>query len=114
MAKFFKTAIFLDDVRDYPEILTYLANSIIVVRDVSTAEIYIKAALENLNEDERIIVCLDHDLGENQKTGYDLAKWMVEFVNPSQCYFSVHSMNVVGKENISQLLLNYEFAQIIL
>ena len=50
-------------------------------------------------------ISLDHDLGEG-KTGYDIAKWMVEHnVCPQHIY--CHSANPVGRFNILQLLEHY-------
>lgn len=58
-------------------------------------------------------VTFDHDLGD-QKTGYDIAKWMVEkdldshgkFI-PENFTFNVHSANPAGRANIVSLLSNY-------
>jgi hypothetical protein len=53
-----------------------------------------------------VSLSLDHDLGEGQKTGYDIAKWMVETkIYPP--YIFVHSLNSVGAANIRQLLEHY-------
>lgn len=58
-------------------------------------------------------ISFDHDLGENQPTGYDLAKFLVEkdldepgWI-PSNFQFQVHSANPIGKQNIEGLLNNY-------
>lgn len=59
-------------------------------------------------------ISFDHDLGENQKTGYDLCKILVD-MDMDKCYggfpvgfgFYVHSQNPIGKENIEKYLLNY-------
>lgn len=54
----------------------------------------------------------DHDLGLG-KTGYDFAKWMVEYELdghgrfPDDFEFNVHSANPVGTEAINQYLNNY-------
>lgn len=56
-------------------------------------------------------ISFDHDLGENEKTGYDCAKWLCEY-----CWtngipipaWNVHSANPVGRDNIVQLIQNYE------
>lgn len=50
---------------------------------------------------------LDHDLGENQKTGYDLIKWIEEqyFVNdikPPE--MKIHSANPVGRKNMQVVI----------
>ena len=59
-------------------------------------------------------VSLDHDLGDNIPSGYDIAKWMVEkdiemngkFI-PLNFEFNVHSANPVGAANINGLFSNY-------
>ena len=59
-------------------------------------------------------ISFDHDLGENQPSGYDIAKWMVnkdldmngEFI-PKKFMYEVHSANPVGRENIRGLLTGY-------
>jgi len=65
-------------------------------------------------------ISFDHDLGINHyageyndgKTGYNFAKWLVEFdmdtqSMPDDFSFTVHSMNPTGAENIRKLLNNY-------
>lgn len=55
-------------------------------------------------------ISLDHDLGEN-KTGYDVAKFMVEFeIFPDKIY--IHSANPVGVTNMYQLLNHYAPSEI--
>jgi hypothetical protein len=55
----------------------------------------------------------DHDLGDNVKSGFDLAKWIVEssldniITIPDHFEFNVHSANPVGAENIDGLLTQY-------
>lgn len=52
----------------------------------------------------------DSDLGET-KSGYDIAKYLVE--NQIKIgAFRIHSMNVVGKKNISELLTHYGYIEI--
>ena len=63
-------------------------------------------------------ISFDHDLGADEngkllKTGYDLAKWIVEadldnsYTIPSDFTYKVHSQNPVGKQNIVFLLDGY-------
>lgn len=63
-------------------------------------------------------ISFDHDLGEDEngnllKTGYDLAKWIIDsdldntFKLPSNFKYKVHSQNPVGKKNIIALLDGY-------
>jgi len=59
-------------------------------------------------------ISFDHDLGKQEPTGYDIAKWLVEldmaegFYNiPKDFTFYVHSQNPIGKKNIEMYLNNY-------
>ena len=60
-----------------------------------------------------VFISFDHDLGENSKTGYDIANWIIDkdIVTPdwisADFTFYVHSQNPVGAENIRRLLTNY-------
>lgn len=53
-------------------------------------------------------VSLDHDLGENVKTGYDVAKWVerevVEEGFENFPVIHIHSANPVGRKNIEAAL----------
>lgn len=53
------------------------------------------------------LISLDHDLG-GKKTGYDIAKYIVEHKIPID-FYQVHSMNSVGRFNIEQLLDHYGY-----
>lgn len=60
-------------------------------------------------------ICFDHDLGISdtgkEKTGYDCAKWLVEYClehKKQLPLWNVQSANPVGKDNINGLLFNYE------
>lgn len=58
-------------------------------------------------------VSFDHDLGDSESTGYDIARWIVdadmdEIISiPAGFEFYVHSQNPVGKVNIEKYLSNY-------
>lgn len=64
-------------------------------------------------------VSFDHDLGEGENTGHDVAKFLVEadikfrdrgiyeYRFPQNFDFYVHSKNPIGKANIEGLLNNY-------
>lgn len=62
------------------------------------------------NEDKTFIVDFDHDLGED-KTGYDIAKYIVEQNIPIIAY-KIHSMNPIGRANINQLLSHYGYNRV--
>lgn len=57
-------------------------------------------------------ISFDHDLGENEPTGYDIVKWLVEMdldghISIKDLEFYVHSQNPVGKQNIEKYLKSY-------
>jgi hypothetical protein len=59
-------------------------------------------------------ISFDHDMGDMEPTGYDIAHWMVDvditvhgqFI-PTDFTFKVHSANIIGARNIECLLNNY-------
>ena len=56
-------------------------------------------------------ISFDHDLGEEEKSGYDCAKWLCQYCWENGLPFpdwNVHSANPVGRENIVSLLTNFE------
>ena len=71
-----------------------------------------ESAIDHLKlyEGNPIVIDLDHDLGLG-KTGYDIAKYIVE--NHIELYgFQIHSCNPVGQYNIRQLLTHYGYKEI--
>ena len=58
-------------------------------------------------------ISFDHDLGEGTaKTGYDFAKWLIEYDYQHNIFekpieFNVHSANPIGRINIERILENY-------
>jgi hypothetical protein len=92
--------LFLDDVRNPSDVEHCLdPGEWVIVRTV-------KAAQDVLFTRQVLAISLDHDLGLDQPTGYDLCKWMSQnFAWPDQVYF--HSMNPVGKQNMMAELHSY-------
>lgn len=66
------------------------------------------AALALLKTGKVTYISLDHDLGQDSLTGYDLAKWIETevFIDPGfKCPdIVVHSANPVGRNNIIQCM----------
>ena len=90
--------LYVDDIR-FPEYFHQIGAEITVARTYDEAIQYI--------DDSYDIISLDHDLGED-KTGYDIAKYIVE--NQIKVgAVAIHSVNPVGKFNISQLLTHYGY-----
>lgn len=83
--------------------------------DWIVARNYADAMIEVLGRGFPKYISFDHDLGQNEKTGYDLAKSLVNkdlqgvigygFSGDFQYY--VHSKNPIGKANIEGLLESY-------
>ena len=63
-------------------------------------------AINFLQNNTYDLVCFDHDLGENQKTGMDIAKWVTKNIKIPFLVYS-HSANQPGRENIESLLNQY-------
>lgn len=91
--------LYVDDIR-FPEYFHQIGAEITVARTYDEAIQYI--------DDSYDIISLDHDLGED-KTGYDIAKYIVENNIKIARGFKVHSANPVGKFNIEQLLTHYKY-----
>lgn len=57
-----------------------------------------------------VFISFDHDLGDDQPTGLDIAKWLIARVLdghdtlPEGFAYTVHSQNPVGKANIEGLM----------
>lgn len=93
--------IWIDDIRPAPEGYYWC-------KDYDTAIQAIRAYIifgYDINH-----ISFDHDLG-GEKSGYDVAKYLVENQIDIKC-FSVHSMNPVGRNNIIQLLTHYGYAEL--
>ena len=99
--------IWLDDERKVPKNILSLGMDVLVVKDYESC-IWQLQLSEVLGH--KIYMCFDHDLGRG-KNGYDVAKWIVENQYPLEG-FEIHSMNPVGRRNISQLLTHYGYKKI--
>ena len=118
--------LYLDDVREpwqsgnyvYPIDIRhhYRIKEWIIVRNYDSFVNYItEKGLPNL-------VSFDHDLADIhydtdsyeesiEKTGYDCAKWLIEYCvknNKELPEFLVHSANPIGAENIKNILNNFK------
>lgn len=96
--------LFLDDEREPPDD----GGSWVVARSYREA-----ISIMITREEVPYLISFDHDLGEG-RTGYDLAKWLVETdlwyggkYLATNFRFVVHSQNPIGKQNIEGLLSGY-------
>ena len=98
--------IWIDDERPYPRLENKMEDAIVL-----TARDYF-GAVDLLNfcftfPKAKVYVDFDHDLGLG-KSGYDVAKYIVENTMPIAAYHC-HTMNPVGRKNIEQLLDRYGY-----
>jgi len=105
--------LFIDDER-YPSFIWEENKNFIITRNYNETIKYLKS----LNTSP-IFISFDHDLWimDNWhiwKTGYDIAKWLVEYdiqkkweYIPNNFKFHVHSMNPIWWQNIKDYLNNY-------
>ena len=98
--------IWLDDVREAPH-ASESRKCFEAFHEVATYE----QAIELIEKYHKLGYCifidLDHDLG-TEKSGYDVAKWIVEN-QINKIDYRIHSMNPVGVQNIRQLMWRYGY-----
>ena len=92
--------IWIDDVRQAPEGFRHCKT---YAQAIASLEYFM------LCEGGIDLVCFDHDLGE-EKSGYDIAKYIVENQIPIGAFF-IQSMNPVGAKNIRDLLIHYGYKE---
>ena len=109
MSKIPKFYLFIDDERQPTPHWSNIVNDYIVVICRNYAE-SIQALDMLAKQNLSMIVDFDHDLGE-EKTGYDIAKYIVES-GYENIEFRVHSMNIVGRKNITELLTHYGYEEL--
>lgn len=108
----------MDDIRDIPA--HFNKDEWVILRSYDEAVAYVLSLKEKIN-----FISFDHDLSYDhylsidptllkglEKTGYDFAKWIVEYdmdhnILADDFNFYVHSMNPVGAENIKQFMFSY-------
>lgn len=95
--------IFLDDVRMPP------SEHWVVYRTAEEAY----EAIRQIDADRQIVLSLDHDLGEDIGTGYDLLNWLEKDIVTEQGYrpkiaFRIHSANPVGRDNMARAIQSIE------
>ena len=98
---------FLDDER-YPIYKEDCDDQIVIVRSYQTMIEWINFCAK---KGRPFYIDFDHDLGQS-KTGYDVAKYILEHHFPLYG-FKIHSMNPVGAQNIRQLLSHYGYKEIV-
>jgi hypothetical protein len=104
-------AMFIDDER-VPLDVTWMStdfayNNWVICRNLN--EVLYTIAARGMPD----LISFDHDLGNNEPTGFDITKKLVDMdldgdiKFPDKFDFEVHSKNPVGAENIKSYLNNY-------
>lgn len=96
--------IYLDDIRTPP------SRHWLVAKDADIAYAMVREAQKN---GKKIILSLDHDLGEGIPTGYDLLNWIEKDIVTDDEFspdivFHIHSANPVGCERMAQAIRSIE------
>lgn len=107
-----KKLLWLDDIRD-PRENDWLRYSPIGKENVEMHWVLTEQEFKNwiLQNGLPDAICFDHDLGTDNGDGYNCAKWLVDYcIQTKQKLpkYASQSANPVGKENILQLLQNFE------
>jgi hypothetical protein len=116
-----KTILWLDDIRDpfvikeWIYTIQYLKEEYLEIEDESCEVQWLKTQIEfekYIKENGLPdLISFDNDLGIGNGEGYDCAKWLVEYCmdnNVQLPKWFIHSANPVAKENIKNLLINFE------
>lgn len=116
-----KTILWLDDIRDpfvikeWIYTIQYLKEEYLEIEDESCEVQWVKTQIEfekYIKENGLPdLISFDNDLGIGNGEGYDCAKWLVEYcmdTNVQLPKWFIHSANPVAKENIKNLLINFE------
>lgn len=56
-------------------------------------------------------IWFDHDLGDESKSGYDCAKYLIDFCdkyNLTIPQYHIHSANPIGRQNIESYIKSYQ------
>ena len=117
--------LFLDDIREPKEVYSYIKADIylldywVIVRNYDEFVNYIQ------KHGIPYMISFDHDLADinynhqnnidydsyTEKTGYDCAKWLINYCLDNNLDLPttilIHSMNIVGTENIKSLFNTY-------
>lgn len=94
--------LFLDDIRDPPD------NTWTVARTMLEAKVLLESGYF-----EYKVLSLDHDLGKNTQTGYDLMKWIEKETHDNEYFLlpkkiTIHSANPVGRKNMENAIRSIE------
>lgn len=93
--------VYVDDIRDPP----FSDPDVLICRTYAEA---IKIIVRLSNANQTFVLDLDHDLGE-EKTGYDISKFIVENKIMACKHIKLHTQNPVGRANMRQLLSHYGY-----
>jgi NAD+-processing family protein with receiver domain len=94
--------IWLDDIRPAPDGWTWMKNATRVMTLIESAAWNVGRSGSDITH-----ISLDHDLGENVETGYDVMAFIEEMVvlhDYKLPVITIHSANPVGRANIQRVI----------
>lgn len=99
--------LWIDDMRQPPH-----KENLFAFKNAETAIEWLNKNHRSIINEDVIKIYLDHDLGYG-KTGYDFAKWFVEWNLDKNFFMTFHvlSNNPVGVFNIRQLFSHYGYKE---
>lgn len=107
--------LFLDDTRLAKDAFTYTQNPIYVDKRWHTVRNYEDFIdyIATMYAENKLpaVISFDHDLGDEELSGYDCAKWLINFCIDTDSPLPtclLHSMNPIGKANIESLLKSFK------
>lgn len=92
--------VYLDDVREKPREFDLVCRSVTAFKRIPWPMLH-----------EIEVLSLDHDLGKNRLTGYDLCKWLEERAYKGLAVpqkIVIHSANPVGCKNMQAAIRSIE------
>ena len=117
--------LFLDDIRMPLDVYFYINNPIYLKNNWTIIRNYNEFVGYITKNGLPQTVSFDHDLADihykrqnqiidynsyDEKTGYDCAKWLIDYCidnNKDVPDYFIHSMNIVGGQNIDMYIKNY-------
>ena len=103
-----KVVLFLDDMRDIRDYVDCRSTNAYQARNYNSFICFAEALFENYGKIDE--VWFDLDLGDESKSGYDCAKWLIDYCiknNFNPPTYKIQSANPVGRANIDSIFKTY-------
>lgn len=104
-----KIIIFVDDIREPKNYIDCINNKVYCARTYNSFVLILDYLYKKYGYIDEI--WFDHDLGNNSKSGYDCAKYLIDFCdkyNLTIPQYHIHSANAIGRQNIESYIKSYQ------